>query len=147
MRTAMSCAVVAALCALAMLASAQVPPAAEPCPPSETCPGGCPPSGDAMGQSNYQRATHTRAQQPSASATQPVPVTVATAAEQAPEPIPYVEPSGAGAEFFATTPIPNPIAVDDEFVYVLRGNEVVKLTKRDMKVVSVTELPAPPRPQ
>ena len=110
------------------------------CGPGPSITGVCPPTGNMMGESNYQRATHGQyVAQP------PEPAPAAPQAQQPTEqvePIPYIEPSGAGAELYETTPLPNSITVDSEFVYVLRGNEVVKLSKGDMKVVSVTKLPA-----
>lgn len=35
------------------------------------------------------------------------------------------------------------IAVDDDFVYVLRGNSIIKVSKKDLKVAATGELPAP----
>ncbi len=35
------------------------------------------------------------------------------------------------------------IAVDDDFVYVLRGNSIFKVYKKDLKVAATGELPAP----
>lgn len=145
MRTRMTIAAIVAFLTLTAFAAAQNQPANNSCSPSPSPigTGVCPPTGTSMGQSDYQRASHEEKQQSAVPLTQPL----STALNQPPPPIDFSLPdavpsvSGAGAELYETTPMPSCIAVDSEFVYVLRGNEVVKLKKSDMSVVSTTKLP------
>ena len=154
MRTRMTITVVVTLCALAVFASAQTQPAGNLCNPSPIGTGVCPPTGTNMGQSDYQRATHGGQGPSSITISEPIPTTttqpmtppISEPPIELPTPNAATSITGAGAELYETTPMPTSIAVDSDFVYVLRGNDVVKLTKHDMKVVSTTELPAASAP-
>lgn len=117
-----------ALCALAVCANAQGQP-------TVAGPDVCPPTGNLMGQSNYQRAPHPATSQPTAAPVQPS-VTPAPAAITPPPEI------GAGPKIDATPGERRNIAVDDNYVYVLQGDQVMKLDKSDLHVVARTRLPA-----
>ncbi len=134
-------AVVLALC---VMASARVLAQTEPCGGPT---GVCPPTGTDMGQSDYQRTPHPNVYQPAA----PICVTTTpmTPAESlSPETTPYVEPSAPAGTGLGPLTIPetSKIAVDDNYVYVLQGDEVVKLDKNDLHVVARTKIPPPGEP-
>ena len=52
---------------------------------------------------------------------------------------------GAGPLIDATPAERRNIAVDDKFIYVLQGDEVVKLDKSDLRVVARTKVAIPNR--
>ena len=102
-----------------------------------------------MGQSNYQRAPH-HAETPQPASANPQPTTTPPdfeapfetppSAQSAPgTPAPAI---GAGPEIDATLDERRNIAVDEKYVYVLQGDEVVKLDKSDLHVVARTKVPS-----
>jgi|GEM_PF-2217480 len=145
MRTAL---IVVVLCALAVLVAAQGQSTVDSCKPSGDPKPVCPPTGNSMGQSNYQRAPHReQAPQPAAASAQPAttppdfeaPFETPPSTESAPgTSAPAI---GAGPEVDTTIGERRNIAVDEKFVYVLQGDEVVKLDKSDLHVVARVKLP------
>lgn len=86
-----------------------------------------------MGQSDYQISTHERAQQeaeqgPVAS----IPSAIGAGPDQ------FISANGLGTGFCDTT---SSMVVDNDYVYILRGDQVVKLRKSDMAVLATTTLP------
>lgn len=139
MQSRMIFAMIAAVCAVAVVATAQT----QPTTPSIGRTDVCPPTGDAMGQSNYQRAPHNAQTEPTPPVI-PVPMCAPPTPETAPATItpPESAPSeiGAGPELDATPAERHNIAVDDDYVYVLQGDEVIKLDKSDLHEVARTKL-------
>jgi hypothetical protein len=138
MRTRLIPVAVVALCALVVFVAAQTQPTTGPSAGSGDV---CPPSGDNMGQSNYQRAPHhpQAAQQPVTAPPKPE----SPAPEMVTPPPTEIETL---PEFDATSAERQNITVDDKYVYVLQGDEVVKLDKSDLHEVARTKLPEPSSP-
>ena len=113
---------VIALCSIASIAIGQCE--VNYCSPT----GVCPPTGNLMGQSNYQRSTHYELMPQSAAPT------------RIEKPITLPPKVGAGPLVDATPAERRNIAVDDQYIYVLQGDEVVKLDKRDLKTVARVKL-------
>jgi len=144
-----------ALCVIAVSAGAQGQVAGGICAPTRPeCTVGCPPPGDVMGQANYQQASSHRGTRPPFSSPDPPCVVPAPAAvaippalEPLPPPLPPPTPAemGAGPLIDATPAERRNIAVDDKFIYVLQGDEVVKLDKSDLRVVARTKVAIPNR--
>jgi hypothetical protein len=110
--------------------------------------GVCPPTGTDMGQSDYQRTPHPNVYTPAAPTC--VTTTPMTPAESAPPTTtPYLEPSAPAGTGLGppTPPESSKIAVDENYVYVLQGHEVVKLDKNDLRVVARTKIPPPSAPR
>ena len=127
------------LCTAVAIAAAQGQPT---CSPSGVGPDVCPPTGNSMGQSNYQRAPHhEQPEQPAPASPQPTAAPIDFEAPFETPPSTSVPVIGAGPEIDATLGERRNIAVDDKFVYVLQGDEVVKLDKSDLHVVARTKLP------
>jgi len=140
MKTRVILGVIVMLCVVAVVV-AQSAQETDSCKPSGKGTGVCPPTGTNMGESGYQRAPHPAETEKPVADRRPPP------AESAPQTAaPAAEPStdataaapGAGPIRSGTA---SGIAVDNEHVYVLRGNEVIKLAKNDMALVSTTRLP------
>lgn len=94
----------------------------------------CPPSGTKMGESDYQMSTHNR---PPQEETEQGPIaSIPSAVGAGPDQYPTIGEIGTG--FCDMT---SSMVVDNDYVYVLRGNQVVKLRKSDMAVMSTTTLP------
>lgn len=120
-----------ALCATVTFAAAQ-------CELNNCSPTGvCPPTGNAMGQSNYQRSPY------SAPAPQPLPTPLQPGITpyHTEPPLSLPPEVGAGPAVDATLGEKSYIAVDDQYIYVLQGDEVVKLDKSNLKMVAKTKLP------
>lgn len=134
MRTRMTILAVAALL-LPTIALGQSPPICS-CSPAGVGTGTdvCPPTGNSMGQSNYMRATHegTVPPQPELAFPQQPPLTTA----QMEKPLTSPSEIGAGPRLDTTPYDRRFIAVDDKYVYVLQGDEVVKLDKSDLHEVA-----------
>ena len=122
MRTAITMGVIIALCTIATIATAQSQCEFNTCSPT----GVCPPTGNSMGQSNYQRSPHPQPQ-----------------AQPERQPIALPPAVGAGPKVEATLGEQRYIAVDEKYIYVLQGDEVVKLDKTSLNVVSRTKLNTP----
>lgn len=116
---------------------------------TETCggPAGvCPPTGTSMGQSDYQRTQPPNVSEPAAPTC--VSTTPMTPAEStAPQTTPYAEPSVPAATGLGplTPSESSRIAVDERYIYVLQGDEVVKIDKNDLRVVARTKITQPAR--
>jgi hypothetical protein len=142
MRTGYVIAAVIALCAMAALALAQSQPANVPCSRSAAGTSVCPPTGTNMGQSDYQRAPHPAEAEEPAITVEPTPPPAVTE----PQPVLVPAETGAGPEVDASLGERRNIAVDDRYIYVLQGDEVVKLDKNDLRVVGRTKIPQPSSP-
>lgn len=131
---------VIALCGLTVAVAAQGQPVTDSCDTSGGVTGACPPTGTNMGQSDYQRAPHPNAYEGPVTPRY-VTTTPLTPDEATPE---MATPASSGLGPL-TPPEASRIAVDDKYVYVLQGDEVIKLDKNDLHVVARTKL-APSAP-
>jgi hypothetical protein len=104
--------------------------------------GVCPPTGTAMGQSDYQRTPHPNVYEGPAMPTCVTTTPMTPTESLRPIATPYVEPSAPAGTGVGplTPPESSKIAVDDKYVYVLQGDEVVKLDKNDLHIVARTKL-------
>jgi len=94
-----------------------------------------------MGQSDYQRTPRPEVYGPAAPTC--VATTPMTPAEStAPQTTPYAEPAVPAAAGLGpvTPPESSRIAVDERYIYVLQGDEVVKIDKNDLRVVARTRI-------
>jgi len=101
-----------------------------------------------MGQSDYQRTPH-----PNVCVEPTIPncvtTTPPTPVESLQQPIapleePVPAPAGTGLGPL-TPPLQSNIAVDDNYIYVLQGHEVVKIDKKTLAVVGRTKaMQSPP---
>lgn len=106
----------------------------------------CPPTGTNMGQSDYQRTPRPDSHEPASPAC--VTTTPMTPAESAaPQARTYIEPSAPAAAGLGplTSPESSRIAVDERYIYVVQGDEVVKIDKNDLRVVARTKITPPTR--
>lgn len=105
----------------------------------------CPPSGTEMGQSNYQRTPHPNVYEtPRYETTTPLTPLEATPEQETvgEEPVTEAIPADSGIGPL-TAPLASKITVDDNYIYVMQGDEVVKLDKKDLHVVARTKISNP----
>lgn len=132
MRNVMTLAFIIALCGVAVCIGAQPQCELNYCSPE----GVCPPTGNSMGQSNYQRSPyHDESIQPIVTPIKPEIVPYSTGIPAA-----VPETTVPKVELDATPGERQNITVDDQYIYVLQGDEVVKLDKSSLKVVSRTKI-------
>lgn len=133
------------MCLAAISAGVEGQVAGGICAPTEpTCTVGCPPLGDEMGQANYQQASYCKGTRPPFPSPTPPCVSPASIAPGPIGPITIpplpalpLQPTGSGPVIADATPAERQnIAVDEKYIYVLQSDEVVKLDKSDLHVVS-----------